>query len=564
MALDDPRRNFTIRERGEQRLASMKSLRKPSEPDFKEIARLALPSRSEYLLGSALTRRANTSKQDTAGRIAGRTLVNGMATGLSSNARPWFKVQTPDLELLEYQPAKEWLFAVEREIYNLFSRTNYYDANKVAYAQLGHMGHACNFMVEHSDYLMVSHPMEALEFWIAQDEGLRVTSVARRMVLTVDQMVAKFDWSKLSRQIRDAYNRGYVHMLVPVINLVEWNKDRDGDYWDYGNKPWRSIWWDEGVTSKKDEDLLRVSGYDSKPFSCPRWETTGAQVYSDASPAYDALPDLRELELMARYHGRAMGNLVKPALNVPAGLQQTPISVDPGSLNFINELQGKVEPTIRPDPNVLIGISKSRDDITRRVEKLFYADLWMAVTDMEGIQPRNQDELAYRNEEKLTQLGPVVDRVNIEKLEVDIDRAYNILQGLGRIPPAPPEIARHGLQINFVSILAQAQKAADNSQIERIARFVGFLTAQFPDAALKLDAQQMVDAFAQNAGVTPQIIRSDEVVARIVKEQQAAQQAQKMAEMAAPAKDAAGAAELLSRTQVGPQDRSMLDQMMGA
>lgn len=162
----------------------------------------------------------------------------------------------------------------------------------------------------------------------------------------------------------------------------------------------------------------------------------------------------------------------------------------------------------------------------------------------------------------MTQLGPVVDRVNIEKLEVDIDRAYGILQNLGRIPPAPPELAGTGLQIEFVSILAQAQKAAANSQIERIARFTGFLVGQFPDAALKFDAQQAVDEYAQNTGVTPKIIRSDAAVAKLLDQQQAQQQAQQAVAAAPAARDGAQAAELLSRTQVGPADRSMLDQLM--
>lgn len=558
-------RNYTIRERAEQRVESMKALRKPYEDDYREIARLALPSKSEFLTAGgaqSLKRRANMSKQDTAGRIAGRTLVNGMATGLSSNSRPWFKTGISDLDLMEFQPVKEWLFHVQTEIYWLFAKTNYYDANKVAYAQLGHMGTGVNFGLEHDKYLAVWHPLEAMEYWIAQDDGLRVNSCAREVIMTVDQMVNSFPWRKLTPHVRNAYNKGNVHQLVKVMCLVEYNKDRDSDYWDLGNKQWRSIWWEAGNDSKKDEDLLRLSGFDSKPFSAPRWETTGAQVYSDSAPAWDALPDLRELELMGRRYGRAMDNLVKPALGIPAGLQQTPLSLDPGSMNFINELQGKIAPLIQPDANTLIGIEKGREWLTRRVNQLFYADLWMAITEMEGIQPKNEQELLYRNEEKLTQLGPVVDRVNIEKLEADIDRAYSISQNLGRIRPAPKEMAGQGLQIEFISILAQAQRAAANTQIERIARFTGFLTEQFPDAALKFDAQQAIDEFAQNTGVTPKIIRSDEVVAKLIEQQQQAQQMKQMQEMAPAVRDAAQGAELLSRTQTGP-DRSMLDQLMG-
>lgn len=563
MAVNGPRA-FTFRERCNHRLQSMKAMRKPYEPDYEEIARLALPSRSSYL-GNArnLKRRANTSKQDTAGRLAGRTLVNGMSTGMSSNARPWYKLRTPDPDLAEFGAVKEWLAHVETEIANLFSTTNYYEANKIAYAQLGHMGTACNFGVEHPEYLAVWHALEAGEYWISQDDGLRVDGVARQVTMTVQNAVNRFPYQKLSMHIRNAYDRGDVHLLVPFIHLVEYNRDRDARYFDVTNKPWRSIWWEENNTSTADDSILEIKGYDSKPFSAPRWETTGSEVYSSTAPAYDALPDLRELELVARRMGRGMDNLVKPALNVPTGLQQTPISVDPGALNFINELQGKVEPTIRPDPNVLIALERRQEFLTRRVDKIMYADLWMAITDMEGIQPKNEQELFFRNEEKLTQLGPVVDRVNIEKLEVDIDRAYTILSNLGRIRPAPPEIQQSGMQIQFVSILAQAQQAAQNTQIERAARFIGFIAGMFPEAALKFDAEQAIDEFAANAGTNPKIIRTDEVVAQLKEQMAQAQQAEQMKEMAPAMAQGAQAAELLSRTQVGPADTSMLDQLMG-
>jgi len=237
------------------------------------------------------------------------------------------------------------------------------------------------------------------------------------------------------------------------------------------------------------------------------------------------------------------------------------MSMDPGSMNFINDMQGKVD-VFKLDPNAITVLNQDTERLTRRVNQLFYADLWMAVTEMEGIQPRNQQELMYRNEEKLTQLGPVVDRVNIEKLEVEIDRAYSILDNLGQIAPAPPELRGRPLRINFVSILAQAQLATSNSSIERAAQFVGFLTGIYPDAALKFDAEEAVDEFARNSHTNPKIIRSDEMVAEM-KEQMAQQQQAAQAMQAAPAAAAgAQAAKLLSETQVG-SGGSMLDQMMG-
>jgi hypothetical protein len=129
------------------------------------------------------------------------------------------------------------------------------------------------------------------------------------------------------------------------------------------------------------------------------------------------------LQLTARRKGRAMDNLVKPALSAPAGLARTQLSLDPGTINYIDAQSGDVvKPVLQTDPRTLEFIRGEQNFLTQRMNELFYADLFMAITQMEGIQPRNEQELMYRNEEKLTQLGPVVDRVNIEKLEADVDR----------------------------------------------------------------------------------------------------------------------------------------------
>lgn len=555
----------TIREKMEIRLAGMKGERGPYEPDWDEIARLAMPSRRDIIAGGKKSkRRANTATQDTAGRLAGRKLINGMSTGLSSSSRPWFVLATPDRDMMEFQPVKEWLHTVQTAIYGLFSETNYYDATKLAYAELGHFGVAATVAVEHHEYGVVWHALSAGEYWIELDDGLRVSGLARRWYPTVDQLVASTrDWAKLSRQVKDAYDKGNHLVRVPCIHFIEANKDRFGESLAVTNKPWRSIKWEEGQGDKA--ILLSAGGYDSKPFTAPRWETISDQVYCDSSPAFDALPDLRELQLSARRNSRAMDMLVKPPMRAAAALAQTGINLDPGSVSYFDTIAGQSEsvaPIIQPDYRALQAIQTRQEWLTNRVNELFYADLFMAISDMEGVQPRNEQELLYRNEEKLTQLGPVVDRVNIEKLEVDIDRAYAILESQGRLPPPPPELEGRALTVDFVSILAQAQKAANNTSIERAARFVGFVAGLFPDAAIKFDAEQAIDEFANNSGTSPKIIRSDEMVAQM-KDQMAQQKAMEQAAAMAPTIQAgADTAKLLSETQVDPGGNSMLNRML--
>lgn len=555
----------TTREKCEQRLASMKSVRQPYEGDWQEIFQLTLPARGMVSMSNVKSantaRRANMTSRDSRGGRAARTLTNGMQAGLNSQALPWFKLTTSDRDLMEYEPVKVWFAEVERRIYDLFAGTNFYDASKTGYAELGTIGIEACVMLEHPKYRAVCHSLTAGEYWIATDEGLRTDTLYRRSFLTTTQMMQSYGREKVSKHVVDAYDKGNYQMLFPVIHAIEPRRERDPDRIDNANKPWQSVSWEEGCTDK--EKLLRVSGYDSKPFWAPRWETTSNEVYSSASPGFYAMPDLREMQLTARNRGRSRDLMVKPPIKAPIGMAGNKLRLDPGSVTFGSALDlDKVGPMFELGFQTLAAIRDEHESIRRDVDECFFVDLFMAISQMEGVQPRNDLELSLRESEKYTQLGPVVDRVNVEKLEVAIDRAFNILQSLNQMPPAPKELQGKALTVDFVSMLAQAQKAAQNTAIERAARFVGFVAGLFPDAGIKFDAEQAIDEFASGTGTPPKIIRSDEVVAQMKEQMQQQQQMQQMAAMAQPAQQGAQAAELLSRTNVGG-DTSMLEQMMG-
>jgi hypothetical protein len=560
----------STREKLEDTITGMQAERRPFEGDWEEIGRLCLPNRvdvrsSRSTANTSRSRRANTATHDTAGSIARRRLVNGMATGLTSASRPWFKLTTYDPDLAEFQPVKEWLDAVQKAIYRFFAKTNYYDMTKMQYGDLGTMGVGCVLGIEHPKYLGVFHHLPVGSYYIALDDGLRVGRLVRYTRPTVEQVVQQVrgDFTKTSAAVKRAYDEGNYNVIVPCVHVIENNKDANGKRRSPGvAKDWRSVKWEIGQDNKG--ILLSEKGFDSQPFSAPRWETVGDQVYCETSPGFEALADLRELQLTARRKGRAMDNLVKPALSAPAGLARTQLSLDPGTINYIDAQSGDVvKPVLQTDPRTLEFIRGEQNFLTQRMNELFYADLFMAITQMEGIQPRNEQELMYRNEEKLTQLGPVVDRVNIEKLEADVDRAYTILKNLGMLPPIPPDLQGQPLQIEFVSILALAQKASDNTQIERIARFIGFLAGIFPEAKIKFDAEEAIDTYATGLGTPPKIIRSDEIVAKLKQEMQAQANADMMAQRAPAMRDGAEAAKLMSETEVDREGTTALQRVLG-
>lgn len=556
---------LTIREQVQRRLEGMKATRKPFEQDWEEINRLAMPARGEFLGGTNArnnnSRRSNTASKDSHPRRASRTLAYGMQSGLSPSVMPWFKLKTVDPDEAEFQENKEYLAVVEARIYAFFADIGIYDTFKLNYLELGNYGVGAGALIENSEYGGASHAFTAGEYYIATDVAGRANTLYRHVNMTVGQMVSSFDWNNLSKAVQQAWSANKPHAVVPCVQAIEPNNDRDPAKIDVGNKPYRSVWFEPGNDNKS--ALLREGGYDSKVFWAPRWEVTGSAVYSDACPGFDALPDLRELQLSARRRSRAKDMINNPPMKAPSGLASMHLRMDPGSMNFAaaSDLEG-LSPVFQPDYRALQAIREDHYELRNDVDACYYVDLFKAISDREGVQPLNDLEASLRNDEKFTQLGPVVDRVNVEMLEIAVERAFVVLNNLGQLPEPPKALQGKPLVVDFVSVLAQAQRSSQNSAIERMARFVGFIAGLFPDAAIKFDAEQAIDEFATGTGTPPKIVRSDEIVGKMRAASAQQQQMEQMAQMAQPMQQAAQAAELLSRTNVGG-GTNMLQQMMG-
>jgi hypothetical protein len=281
--------------------------------------------------------------------------------------------------------------------------------------------------------------------------------------------------------------------------------------------------------------------------------TTGADTYGQG-PGHDALPDLRELQLQSKREGEITDMLVWPEL-IASGkvkLKRQPKNV---ASTDVMDAQKAVTVPYQVPPQALEAVVQKTERLEQRIAQLSHSDLFMAITDMQGVQPRNQDEINARLEEKMTQLGPVIERVNGEKLAVALDRTIGILQRLGWIPPAP-QVLQHSphIKFEFVSILTQMQRMAGLSQIERSVQFVGGITSLYPQARFKLDPFAIVDEYADRAGMPAKLVRSDEDASKDMAAEQQAQKNAQMAEMmktvGKPTKDLTDAAALAANLPV--------------
>ena len=175
------------------------------------------------------------------------------------------------------------------------------------------------------------------------------------------------------------------------------------------------------------------------------------------------------------------------------------------------------------------------DKTEKRIREGFFVDLFLAITNIEGLQYKNQDEIQSRNEERLLQLGPVLEQLHGEFLDKLIDRTFNQLVEKNVLPPPPEALQGQVLKVNYISSLAQAQRAAlATGPIDRLTAYVLGVAAINPNVLDKFDFDQAVDEYNQALLGPPKLVRSDELVQdtreqRAEQEQAQAQQEQQMA-----------------------------------
>lgn len=144
-------------------------------------------------------------------------------------------------------------------------------------------------------------------------------------------------------------------------------------------------------------------------------------------------------------------------------------------------------------------------------------------------------------------LGPVLERTNSEVLDKKIDRAFSIMLRRGMFPEPPEELQGEDLRVEYISVLAQAQKMVSLGAMDRFVQFAGAVVTLKPQAADKVDGDQMLDEYADALGVPPTVVVSDDAVEA---KREADAQQQQMMQTAAAAQPAAQMIGALSKANM--------------
>lgn len=552
--------DIKLRDYCQRRVAALKTERESFDAHWKMLAEFVTPRRGRFFISDRNkgTRRHNNiinSRATKAHQIA----RSGLLAGTMSPSRPWFQLETPNSDLMESMAVKQWLHQVEIVLRAILNESNFYSMASGMIGELLLFGTGCMTHEDDFEHVGRFYTHTIGSYYISQNDRFEVDTLAREFEWTVWQIVSKFGLDNVSQQVRTHYDKGNYDVWMPVTHLIYPNPDRDSRSRRSNSKKFRSIYFEPSL-NKADTKLLSDKGFDTFPAYCPRWDVTGEDIYGTDCPGMTALGDVKGLQIKERRKAQAIDKMVNPPLKGPASLKSVPISMLPGGTNFYTA-----------DPNseslsavyqVNLPIDQLRQDIDadeRRINEAFFVDLFLAITMMEGIQPRNELDLMQRNEERLLQIGPVLERLHGEFLNKVIDRTFAQAVKADILPSPPPELQGSTLRVKYISSLAAAQRAVATQDIDRVAAFAGgLIKGGWADAADKFDADQALDEYAMAIGAPPRILRSDEDVARIRQERQ---QALEMERSMAMAQAGANTAKMMSDAKT--DDKNMLTEAAG-
>ena len=532
------------RQRLLRRRAALQTERSSWLSHWQEIATYQTPRTSRFFwTDTNRGQKKHQSIYDNTAIFAHRTLAAGMMSGMTSPARPWFRLALRDKDLMEFAPVKTWLYEAAGLMRAVFSASNTYPALHQCYEELGAFGTWANFVQPDFDNVLHHFPLTVGEYTLATDDRGNVNTLQRDAQMTVGQLVRKFGKANCSTAVRNLYDRGMLDSWVPIFHFVTPREEYDPRKKDNLNMPWASIYM-EHATDNTDK-FLSESGYKRFPALCPRWRVVTGNVYGD-SPGMECLGDVKQLQLEQLRKAQAIDYQVNPPLQIPIAYKDQANKRLPGGVMYVDQnspgggVRTAYEVNVRLD-YLLADIQDTRE----RIRSSYYADLFLMLQNQPADGRMTATEVAERHEEKLLMLGPVLERLQGELLSPLIDITFDRMREAGMLPPPPEEIAGQDLNVEFISTLAQAQRAVAAAGTDRLLSTIGQMVAVWPEMRHKINAMQVVDDYADMYGVNPKVIASDEdAQAKLQAEQQAAQAAQAGAAAAQAVDSAKTASEI--------------------
>lgn len=492
---------------------------------YKDIADYIAPGRGRFLDRDGEANQRTKAAAKLLNPVAADALHMmgaGLHGGLSSPARPWFQLSFSDPGLDKYSAGKAWLDDCEKILYGVFKRSNFYTVIHSIYEEVGAFATGALFIDGHPKNIVNFSFLTAGDYRIAINDLSRCHCMYRKFRMQIHQMAAMFGADKLSDTCRRLLDSN-PYEWRDVLHVIENNDEYNPNSMAATNMPFRSSY----VEWKEQDKRLGDSGYMEMPIVTPRWQALANEAYG-WGPGPETLSLSKALQRMELNAMLVEDKYLDPPLAVSADFKDRMVDLSPGAKSTftgsVDDIGKAFTKLVEIDPRAIEIYENKINNVENKIRRLFYNELFLMIANED--RRMTATEVAARNEEKMIMIGPVIERLLYELLDPCIERVFNLCARAGMMPPPPPDITDAEYKVEYVSILAQAQKLVNSQSMQAYLATAERVAAFEPGSISKTNWDQFLESYGDTVNLPARIVREDDEVAEIRQQQAEAAQAE--------------------------------------
>ena len=503
------------------------------EQHWQEVAELVRPMRAEFT-GRVTPGSKRTDKiYDATAGVAADNLASGL-WGLATNGgTEWFALRHQDDAINSDSEVASWLDDCTkrmRAVFNANGQQFYAQADEFI-GDLVSFGTAVYYEDELPGQNRIRFCTRHLaECFVAENENDQIDTMYRRFEFTARQAVRKWG-DKVPADIRRAAEKE-PDRKFPFLHAVFPRDDYDARaVLSARGKRFVSVY-----VAIEGKAVLAEGGYYEFPYQVARWSKASRGLYGD-SPAMLALPDIKMLNQMSKTTLIGAQKQVDPPILAPDEGVLRGIRTAPGQPIYgAIDQQGRV--LVQPfqtGGKINLGFQLEEQRRTAIREAFFYSLMMLAGGPPGSPSYRTAYEVMVQNEERMRVMGPQLARLQSEFLDPLITRVFAIMFRANAFAPPPPIMAQYpGLDIEYVSPLARAQKAQRGGATVRAIQAVMPLAQTDPGVMDNFDTDFIVRDLADAYGMPAKGLRDPREVAKVRQQRVQSQNMLTAAQNAAP------------------------------
>lgn len=544
-------------------------IRRPMEPVWREVRDYLLPACGRYLDENYSDpndedyRVCYSAILDSSPTKMAITCADGLHGGLTNQAEQWFSLYVGnynDYEKTFGEEAKAWIEDAQEAERDTLAQSNFYSEVYQLYLEACGFGNALMLVLSDPETYVRYYTKTIGSYWWLQDHKKRIDTVFVRLTYRASDLVAEYGEKNCPDRVMQAIKNKQGDKKFNVIQCIQpWNhfgRDAANASGDENRMSWQyedvRFLEDGGGDKDGNDRLLFRGGYRTKPFVAVRWSDAGDYTYARTCPGIDALPDIKQLQVMTLDYNMAIKWRVDPAY---ATTSDEIKEVMPGCVYKVdgNVRDNLLNPVVPPDfdiPAVTQAAQSLRDRISAT---LYNREILLVQSRPRQITATEVNQLI---QEKNAVLGPISARIGDNALIPTLDRTFEVLTEEWHILRDPPEEIQ-GLHVKpyFTGQLAKAQRQGGVvQQIQQAIQIAGGLAELDQQSLAYWDWGAMLRGADEVDLFIPGTIRTQDSVDQLQAQQQQAMQGQQqmagLQQAAAIAKDA-GAAKMTPETMLG-------------